>query len=140
MGFLVGQAFSWQGREYAVVEEYLTSENDATSVSVRFSRRALEDLSQRIPKGKVIVGWAHSHPGYGCFLSNTDLGTQGFFSENFHFALVADPTKKERGAMLKRVFKIFLGEQRERPFAVIQEKSGSKRKSWFSWLFRKKRQ
>lgn len=42
-----------------------------------------------------VVGWFHSHPGYGCFLSRIDIGTQ---SQNQQFqdpfvAIVVDPLK-----------------------------------------------
>ncbi|ODV91776.1 hypothetical protein CANCADRAFT_11297, partial [Tortispora caseinolytica NRRL Y-17796] len=42
-----------------------------------------------------IVGWYHSHPGYGCWLSGIDVDTQ---SQNQEFqdpfiAIVIDPTK-----------------------------------------------
>jgi hypothetical protein len=32
------------------------------------------------------VGWYHSHPGYGCWLSGIDVGTQvGIFRFRFRF-------------------------------------------------------
>ena len=43
-----------------------------------------------------IVGWWHSHPGFSCFLSGTDLHTQEFFfPESYQVALVVDPIKEE---------------------------------------------
>lgn len=49
----------------------------------------------RIDQGEVIVGWAHTHPGLGLFLSGTDINTQESY-QKMHakaFALVLDPTK-----------------------------------------------
>ncbi|MHA1969579.1 MAG: Mov34/MPN/PAD-1 family protein [Candidatus Hodarchaeales archaeon] len=49
----------------------------------------------RIDQGEVIVGWAHTHPGLGLFLSGTDINTQESY-QRMHsqaFALVLDPTK-----------------------------------------------
>jgi len=95
LGFLVGSVFSHDGRKYVVVDDYVTAENDATAISVRFSRDAFKELSKLLgEKGEsVIVGWCHSHPGYGCFLSETDVRTEGdFFLEDFHIALVLDPS------------------------------------------------
>jgi len=44
----------------------------------------------------VIVGWYHSHPGFGCFMSKTDMKTQStLFSERFHSAIVIDPVREE---------------------------------------------
>ncbi len=49
----------------------------------------------RIEQGEVIVGWAHTHPGLGLFLSGTDIQTQRLY-QKMHpkaFALVLDPMK-----------------------------------------------
>jgi COP9 signalosome complex subunit 5 len=46
-------------------------------------------------KPEHIVGWYHSHPGYGCWLSGIDVGTQAL-NQNFqdpYLALVVDPLK-----------------------------------------------
>lgn len=42
-----------------------------------------------------VVGWYHSHPGYGCWLSGIDVSTQMLnqqFQEPF-LAVVIDPTR-----------------------------------------------
>jgi len=125
LGFLVGGVYSFEGRQYVMVEDYVTAENDATAVTVRFSREAFKDLSKTLSDGVVIVGWCHSHPGYGCFLSSTDVRTQKvFFPEDFHIAVVCDPLKGEWKA-----FKLSKAEPegneenyREVSFAVVREK------------------
>lgn len=46
-------------------------------------------------KGENIVGWYHSHPGYGCWLSGIDVSTQAL-NQGFqdpYLALVIDPVK-----------------------------------------------
>ncbi|HII38589.1 TPA: hypothetical protein HA318_01125 [Candidatus Micrarchaeota archaeon] len=126
MGLLSGQILSWKGQAYTVVNDYLTSENNATSVSVRFTRQAFSELAKQYHSSprQIIIGWMHSHPGYGCFLSSTDLATQAkYFTEPFHVALVADPLKKEKGRMLLRAFKTTGPDSyRETSYAVIQKK------------------
>lgn len=49
----------------------------------------------RIDQGEVIVGWAHTHPGLGLFLSGTDIRTQKSYQQmhTLAFALVLDPSK-----------------------------------------------
>ncbi|MHA2202830.1 MAG: Mov34/MPN/PAD-1 family protein [Candidatus Hodarchaeales archaeon] len=49
----------------------------------------------RIDHGEVIVGWAHTHPGLGLFLSGTDIRTQQMYQQMHPkaFALVMDPSK-----------------------------------------------
>ncbi len=118
MGLLVGKAFTHNGKPYAVITGYVTADNDATAVSVRFSREAFASLSEKINGGRV-VGWAHSHPGYGCFLSATDVATQeNFFGEKYHVALVVDPLQKQ-----SRFFKVKNGRSVKVPFAVVRRKA-----------------
>lgn len=42
-----------------------------------------------------IVGWYHSHPSYGCWLSGIDVNTQELFQTNVDpfLAIVVDPIK-----------------------------------------------
>jgi len=141
LGFLVGSVFSHAGRKYVVVDDYVTAENDASPVSVRFSRRAFVELSKQLGGknggfNKIIVGWCHSHPGYGCFLSSVDVRTQkAFFPEEFHIAVVCDPLKKEWRAF--RLSKTPESEYDEVSFAVIKKKEKPSVKKrvfkWFSW-------
>lgn len=45
-----------------------------------------------------IVGWFHTHPGFGVFLSNYDLFIQqNFFNLPWQVAYVIDPVNKEKG-------------------------------------------
>lgn len=34
------------------------------------------DASEKVDRPENICGWYHSHPGYGCWLSGIDVGTQ----------------------------------------------------------------
>ena len=54
----------------------------------------LECLKQ-VGRKEHIVGWYHSHPGYGCWLSGIDVATQSL-NQNFqdpYLAVVVDPFK-----------------------------------------------
>ncbi len=45
-----------------------------------------------------IVGWYHSHPNFGVFLSATDLKTQKLcFKQNWQVAIVYDPIRRQIG-------------------------------------------
>jgi proteasome lid subunit RPN8/RPN11 len=64
------------------------------------SWRYLNDkLAERYPdETAVIVGWYHTHPGFGIFLSGMDLFIhQNFFTQIWHTALVLDPIAKRSG-------------------------------------------
>jgi proteasome lid subunit RPN8/RPN11 len=46
-----------------------------------------------------IIGWYHSHPGHGVFLSGKDRATQAtWFTLPWHIALVVDPLRHEAAA------------------------------------------
>ncbi|MEG4634221.1 Mov34/MPN/PAD-1 family protein [Microcoleus sp. AR_TQ3_B6] len=57
----------------------------------------LNNQKQDFP-GTTIVGWYHSHPGHGIFLSGTDLNTQRLcFKQIWQIAVVYDPLRREIG-------------------------------------------
>jgi proteasome lid subunit RPN8/RPN11 len=46
----------------------------------------------------VIVGWYHTHPGFGIFLSGMDRFIHhNFFTQIWHVALVLDPLARRSG-------------------------------------------
>jgi proteasome lid subunit RPN8/RPN11 len=64
------------------------------------SWRYLNDtLQQRYPDDTgVMVGWYHTHPGFGVFLSGMDLFIhQNFFTQIWHIAMVLDPRARTSG-------------------------------------------
>lgn len=51
--------------------------------------------AERVGRSENVVGWYHSHPGYGCWLSGIDVSTQALnqrYQEPF-LAIVIDPTR-----------------------------------------------
>ena len=62
--------------------------------------RYLNDtLWERYPnESAVMVGWYHTHPGFGIFLSAYDMFIQrNFFSNPWQIAMVVDPRRQELG-------------------------------------------
>jgi len=62
----------------------------------------LARVADDIVKGRIdgrIVGWYHSHPGYGIFMSETDMTTHGKLLQfsPFVIALVVDPAINQFG-------------------------------------------
>ncbi len=95
MGLMTGAIYKDDLGHYAVVTDSVTSDLDADEASVRFSEGSLEKLFESLDRsdGDVVVGWYHSHPGFGCYLSDTDIKTHtGIFGDDFGLALVIDPT------------------------------------------------
>ncbi len=125
MGLLVGRFCQSRGRSWVLVEGYVTAPNEASSVSVRFSEASFGELSSKlftaVNARQVVVGWLHSHPGLGCFLSHTDIATQQrYFDHPQSIAVVVDPLSA--GGAKKRVYRLEPAQSpryREISFAAI---------------------
>ncbi|EGV64227.1 hypothetical protein CANTEDRAFT_113774, partial [Yamadazyma tenuis ATCC 10573] len=51
-------------------------------------------LNNKLRPNENIVGWYHSHPGYGCWLSGIDVSTQSLNQiQDPYLAIVIDPFK-----------------------------------------------
>jgi 26S proteasome regulatory subunit N11 len=75
---------------------------EMSEVSCVFPPQRLAQVANDIVEGKIegrIVGWYHSHPGHGLFLSQTDLQTHMGFHQFTPYAvsLVVDPKSGEFG-------------------------------------------
>lgn len=71
-------------------ETRVNAQNEAYEYMVQYL-----DHSKEVGRLENVVGWYHSHPGYGCWLSGIDVGTQRtnqMFQDPF-VALVIDPNR-----------------------------------------------
>jgi len=71
-----------------------------TPVHFAFSWREVDNVRRRREEqGKALLGWYHTHPDMGIFLSDTDLDRTHriLFSEPFQVALVYDPVRQRAG-------------------------------------------
>ncbi|MFX1453054.1 MAG: Mov34/MPN/PAD-1 family protein, partial [Promethearchaeota archaeon] len=105
-GYLIGNILKWKGKIYTMIEESLFllgaiySDKSYTS-QIEGTAGLYHKKFQRIKKKRNnenlrIIGWWHSHPSLGCFLSPTDLLTQKyFFYKEYQIALVVDPVRNE---------------------------------------------
>jgi len=76
------------------------------SVDHVFQAKMLEML-QQTGRPETVVGWYHSHPGFGCWLSSIDVNTQTSF-EQLHprcVAVVVDPIQSVRGKVVIDAFR-----------------------------------
>ncbi len=127
MGLLLGVQCEYNGKRFLFVSDFLTANTASSSVSVRFSSTAFNFLANVLKNSQenVVVGWCHSHPSYGCFLSSTDVTTQRrFFNEEFHVAAVFDPLRREKfgekTVMAKRFYRLNAEGYKEVSFAVVK--------------------
>lgn len=73
----------------------------AGSANITFTHEVWDDVLNQVDRdhqGQSIVGWYHSHPGFGVFLSEYDLFIhRNFFPQAAMVALVVDPLRGEAG-------------------------------------------
>jgi len=72
-----------------------------------FQTNMLGMLSQT-GRSEMVVGWYHSHPGFGCWLSGVDINTQQSF-ENLNpraVAVVVDPIQSVKGKVVIDAFRL----------------------------------
>lgn len=84
------------GREYIVIEKILPAQKTHySSTHFTFTQDSIVELHQVLEAdfpGKELVGWYHSHPRMGIFLSGWDEWLhRNFFPEAWHVALVIEP-------------------------------------------------
>jgi proteasome lid subunit RPN8/RPN11 len=100
-GFLIGgppDDRAWR----VEVREFLPAV-DARSrhASLTFTHDTWSALTRQVGAnfpGEHIVGWQHTHPNFGVFLSGYDLFIhRNFFRESWQVALVVDPVRREFG-------------------------------------------
>jgi proteasome lid subunit RPN8/RPN11 len=100
-GLLIGDVYEERGVRLVDVTATLRAHRTIASLGhVTFTVDTWLDLiAKRDELAGKVVGWYHSHPGHGVFLSGADRFVHdGFFGgASWYLALVVDPTSGERG-------------------------------------------
>lgn len=99
---LGGQYEDEDGRPFVVVSDALKAEHyQATKGSFKFTHDTWEQISrqrEKFPEETKMVGWYHTHPDWGVFLSGMDMFIcNHFFNRDLDLALVIDPCRGDRG-------------------------------------------
>jgi len=66
------------------------------------------EMLNQTGRNEPVVGWYHSHPGFGCWLSGVDINTQASF-ENLAkraVAVVVDPIQSVKGKVVIDAFRL----------------------------------
>ena len=99
LGFMLGDVCVSGKKHFVMVRDIVTGPLLSSADRVRFDKESYSELFAELDSSGfdyIIVGWYHSHPGYGCFMSKTDINTQtSAFHESYHSAIVIDPINKE---------------------------------------------
>ncbi|ENN70355.1 COP9 signalosome complex subunit 5 [Dendroctonus ponderosae] len=97
MGLILGKV---DGNTMFVMDSFALPV-EGTETRVNAQAQAYEYMSSYIEAAKMVgrqenaIGWYHSHPGYGCWLSGIDVSTQ-MLNQNFQepfVAIVIDPVR-----------------------------------------------
>ncbi|GAB4819532.1 hypothetical protein N2152v2_006578 [Parachlorella kessleri] len=108
MGLMLGEFVD----EYTVkVVDVFAMPQSGTGVSVEavdpvFQTKMLDMLKQ-VGRPEMVVGWYHSHPGFGCWLSGVDVNTQQSFEalNQRAVAVVVDPIQSVKGKVVIDAFR-----------------------------------
>jgi len=101
-GVLLGQFAVYHDRPYVKIEQSIPgmkAEGSATQLTFTHETwRQITAAKDRDFPDLQIVGWFHSHPDLGIFLSRDDLYIHhNFFANEHQVALVVDPINRDRG-------------------------------------------
>ena len=84
------------------------TETSIESIDEGFQVKMVEMLKQT-GRNEIVVGWYHSHPGFGCWLSSVDINTQKTFEQQVPrtVAVVVDPIQSVRGKVVIDAFRTY---------------------------------
>ncbi len=106
-GVLVGDVYKDADGPYVEIVHAIRGEQASErATQVTFTHEAWAHISSVMDRDfpdKKIVGWYHSHPRFGIFLSGPDKFIHGsFFNQPWQIALVIDPHSHEEGFFVWR--------------------------------------
>ncbi|KAI6681853.1 hypothetical protein NL676_035734 [Syzygium grande] len=100
MGLMLGELVD----EYTVrVVDVFAMPQSGTGVSVEAVDHGFQtdmlDMLKQTGRPEMVVGWYHSHPGFGCWLSGVDINTQQSFEalNQRAVAVAVDPIQSIKG-------------------------------------------
>ena len=104
-GVLVG-SLCWDGGPYLLIDGRIEGRHAShQSGSVTFTSETWDFIHEELATKyteRIIVGWYHTHPGFGIFLSNMDAFIhENFFSFSWEPAYVFDPQAETDGFFFK---------------------------------------
>ncbi len=101
-GVLVGTVIEEFGKTNILISAFVEAKYcDATPTTLKFTHHTWEyiheEIDKRFPKMK-ILGWIHTHPDFGIFLSEYDTFIhENYFSGDHQVAYVVDPIQNQEG-------------------------------------------
>lgn len=109
MGLMLGEFVD----DYTVnVVDVFAMPQSGTGVSVEavddVFQAKMMDMLKQTGRDQMVVGWYHSHPGFGCWLSSVDVNTQKSFEQlnSRAVAVVVDPIQSVKGKVVIDAFRL----------------------------------
>ena len=109
MGLMLGEFVD----DYTVrVVDVFAMPQSGTGVSVEavdpVFQTKMMDMLRQTGRPETVVGWYHSHPGFGCWLSSVDINTQQSFEQLTPraVAVVVDPIQSVKGKVVIEAFRL----------------------------------
>ena len=108
-GVLVGECYrDGAGQPYLLVEHAIAGANaNSASANVTFTAETWQHIQEEMDRDHAerrMVGWYHTHPGFGIFLSDMDrFICDNFFNLPWQAAFVYDPVGGDEGDFVWRV-------------------------------------
>lgn len=101
-GVLVGTVIEEFGKTNIVISGFVEAKHcEATATTLKFTHETWEYVHKEVEKkhkDKKILGWIHTHPDFGIFLSEYDKFIhENFFSDESQVAYVVDPIQHIEG-------------------------------------------
>lgn len=125
-GMLIGNVIEEFGKTNIVINGFIEAKySESTPTTLKFTHESWEYCHKVMEEkfhGQKIVGWIHTHPDFGIFLSEYDKFIQdNFFKEDYQIAYVIDPIQGIEG------FYFWINEKIERCKGFyIFDKTGAK--------------
>ncbi|MCB0631638.1 MAG: hypothetical protein KDD15_17960, partial [Lewinella sp.] len=128
-GFLLGVPHRNEDDTFDVrIEKFVSVKpQNNGEYEITFGREAFIQLDDALEKDKSLttVGWMHTHPGHGLFLSGKDLEVvEAFFREPYHLSMEVDTKTRHLDTA-------FFTRRKDRQLNNSLPTSNAK--AWFSW-------
>lgn len=101
-GMLIGNVIEAFGKTNIVIHGFIEAKfSEGTPTTLKFTHETWDYVHEQMDKkyeNGQIIGWIHTHPNFGIFLSEYDRFIQNnFFKEDYQIAYVVDPIQHIEG-------------------------------------------
>lgn len=139
-GMLIGNVIEAFGKINIVIHGFIEAKfSEGTPTTLKFTHQTWdyvhEQTNKKYENGK-ILGWIHTHPDFGIFLSEYDKFIQNnFFKEDYQIAYVVDPIQHIEGfyfwinEKIERCKGFYIFDKTGVPIEIEQEKESEEQTS-----------